>query len=106
MDNNGLTLPPFQARIVEEEGKRKIFDPVRRKYVALTPEEWVRQHFVNYLVTVKGYPAELIANEVQIRLNNTTKRCDTLLYDRLLQPQMIVEYKAHPWKSRKMYLNR
>ena len=94
MDNNGLTLPPFQARIVEEEGKRKIFDPVRRKYVALTPEEWVRQHFVNYLVTVKGYPTELIANEVQIRLNNTTKRCDTLLYDRLLQPQMIVEYKA------------
>ena len=89
-----LTLPPFNAKIIGGEGRRQIFDPVRKKYVALTPEEWVRQHFVNYLVTTKGYPLELMANEVQIRLNHTAKRCDTVLYDRLLQPRMIVEYKA------------
>lgn len=94
MKKDILLLPPFDAKIIEKDGREKIFDPVRRKYVALTPEEWVRQHFVNYLVSVKKYPLELIANEVQIQLNNTVKRCDTILYDRLLSPLMIVEYKA------------
>jgi len=71
-----------------------IFDILRRKYVALTPEEWVRQHFVHYLLERKGYPSGLLANEVQLLLNGTKKRCDSVLYDRNLHARMIVEYKA------------
>ncbi len=89
-----LNLPTFAAKVKEKDGKPVIFDPVRRKFVALTPEEWVRQHFVNYLICNKGYPKELLANEVSLKLNGTTKRCDTVAYDRFLVPLMIVEYKA------------
>lgn len=89
-----LNLPTFAAKVKEKEGKRSILDPVRRKFVALTPEEWVRQHFVNYLITDKGYPKELLANEVPLKLNGTAKRCDTVVYNRFLAPLMIVEYKA------------
>ncbi|WP_099465298.1 type I restriction enzyme HsdR N-terminal domain-containing protein [Parabacteroides provencensis] len=89
-----LNLPTFAVNIAEKEGKRMILDIVRRKYVALTPEEWVRQHFVNYLFTTKGFPHELLANEVSIKLNNTSKRCDTVVYNRFLIPLMIIEYKA------------
>lgn len=89
-----LNLPSFEVKIVMKEGKRLIFDSIRKKYVALTPEEWVRQHFVHWLVAEKGYPASLIANEVQIQLNATRKRCDTVLYDTSLRARMIVEYKS------------
>lgn len=89
-----LNLPIFEVKIVIKEGKRLIFDSIRKKYVALTPEEWVRQHFVHWLVAEKGYPVSLMANEVQIQLNATRKRCDTVLYDRSLRARMIVEYKA------------
>ena len=89
-----LNLPTFAAKVKEKDGKHIIFDPVRRKFVALTPEEWVRQHFVNYLITDKGYPKELLANEVPLKLNGTSKRCDTVAYNRFLAPLMIVEYKA------------
>lgn len=75
-------------------GKSVIFDAIRRRYVALTPEEWVRQHFVNFLMVHKGYPRELLANEVQILLNGMKKRCDTVLYKRDLTARMIIEYKA------------
>lgn len=89
-----LNLPPSSFKIVNRGGKDVIFDVLRRKYVALTPEEWVRQHFTHYLLEQKGYPKGLLANEVQLRLNGTTKRCDTVLYDRDLTARMIVEYKA------------
>lgn len=89
-----LNLPGFTPKVAEKDGKRTIFDPVRRKYVALTPEEWVRQHFVNYLVTARNYPQDLLANEVMVKLNGTSKRCDTVVYDRFLVPLVIVEYKA------------
>lgn len=89
-----LNLPSFEAKILKKDGKNVIFDPIRRKYVALTPEEWVRQHFVHFLVERKGYPRSLLANEVQLVLNGTKKRCDTVLYRRDLTAQMIVEYKA------------
>ncbi|MDR2809916.1 MAG: type I restriction enzyme HsdR N-terminal domain-containing protein [Tannerellaceae bacterium] len=89
-----LNLPGFDAKVTEKEGKRMIFDPLRRKYVALTPEEWVRQHFVNYLIAEKRYPAGLLGNEITLRLNATTKRCDTIVYNRFLVPLMIVEYKS------------
>ena len=74
--------------------KNVIFDVIRRRYVALTPEEWVRQHFVHFLLAHKGYPQALMANEVQVQLNGTKKRCDTVLYRRDLTARMIVEYKA------------
>ncbi|MEG1748079.1 MAG: type I restriction enzyme HsdR N-terminal domain-containing protein [Tannerellaceae bacterium] len=89
-----LNLPTFAAKVVQKDGKQTIFDPVRRKYVALTPEEWVRQHFVQYLITEKGFPKELLANEVALTLNGTAKRCDTVVYDHFLIPLMIIEYKA------------
>jgi hypothetical protein len=89
-----LNLPTFPAKVIEKNGKKLIFDTVRRKYVALTPEEWVRQHFVNYLITEKGYPSGLLANEVAVKLNHTNKRCDTVVYDRYLVPLVVVEYKS------------
>ena len=89
-----LNLPAFDAKIIVKNGKNVIFDSIRRRYVALTPEEWVRQHFVNFLIAHKGYPRELMANEVPITLNGTRKRCDTVLYKRDLSARMIIEYKA------------
>ena len=89
-----LNLPPYATKIAVRDGKNTIWDVIRRKYVALTPEEWVRQHFVHFLVEHKGYPASLLANEVALTLNGTSRRCDTVLYDRTLSPRMIIEYKA------------
>ena len=71
-----------------------IFDFLRRKYVALTQEEWVRQHFVHYLVEHKGYPKGLIGNEIELQIGAKRLRCDTILYNRMARPQMIIEYKA------------
>ncbi len=67
---------------------------MRDKYVNLTPEEYVRQHFVAYLRKELGYPASIMANEIAIELNGTRKRCDTVIFDRDAAPYMIVEYKA------------
>ena len=89
-----LNLPSFETKICERDGKQQIFDPIRKCYVTLTPEEWVRQHFVHYLTDQKGYPSSLMGNEVSIMLNGMKRRCDTVVYDRQLQPRMIVEYKA------------
>ena len=89
-----LNLPSFDVKIQQRDGKNLIFDSLRKKFVALTPEEWVRQHFVHYLTEVKGYPKGLLANEIQLELNGTRKRCDTVLYNKELRARMIVEYKA------------
>ena len=89
-----LNLPVFDTKINVRNGKNVIFDVIRKRYVALTPEEWVRQHFVHFLIAHKGYPTALLANEVMVKLNGTTKRCDTVLYRRDLSARMIVEYKA------------
>lgn len=89
-----LNLPSFDINVKKIGGKLSILDPLRRKFVALTPEEWVRQHFVIFLLREKGYPAALIANEIQIDLNKLKKRCDSVVYNRDLSPLMIIEYKA------------
>lgn len=89
-----LNLPIYPFKIVTRNNKQYIFDALRKKYVALTPEEWVRQHFTRYLLEEKGYPKGLLANEMQVNLNGTRKRCDTVLFRRNLTAQMIVEYKA------------
>ena len=89
-----LNLPSFDKKITMKDGKPFILDIIRRQYVALTPEEWVRQHFVHFLIHHKGYPQSLMANEVQLKLHGMSRRCDTVVYDRSLRPRVIVEYKA------------
>ena len=89
-----LNLPQYEIKIGEKNGKRTIFDFLRRKYVTLTPEEWVRQHFTHYLTDHKGYPKGLMGNEVELRVGEKRLRCDTILYNKEGQPRMIVEYKA------------
>lgn len=94
-NNHSLNLPAFACRFERgSDGIDRIYDCLRRKFVALTPEEWVRQHFVNYLISALAYPEGLMANEVSLKLNNTARRCDTLIYSRQGKPLMIVEYKA------------
>ena len=89
-----LNLPKYGIKIKNDKGHQTIFDVLRRKYVALTPEEWVRQHFVHFLIEHKGYPKALMANEIQLAIGNKKLRCDSVLYDRMLKPRMIIEYKA------------
>ena len=89
-----LNLPEYAIKIGEKDGKPTIFDFLRRKYVVLTPEEWVRQHFTHYLVSQKGYPKALLANEAQLLMGDKHLRCDTVLYNKTMQPLMIIEYKA------------
>ncbi len=89
-----LNLPPYQLRVRETNGRKQILDILRRKYVALTPEEWVRQHFIHYLIDHKGYPAPLLANEVPLQVGEKKVRADSVLYDNQLRPRMIIEYKA------------
>ena len=89
-----LNLPKYEVKIRKEGNTTKIFDVLRNKFVALTPEEWVRQHFVHFLMNHKGYPKGLLANEMELRIGEKRMRCDTVLYDKQLQPRMIIEYKA------------
>ena len=79
--------PVFQLK--KEAGKDMIFDPLRKRWLLLTPEEWVRQNFVQYLIQVKKYPASLIAMEKVIKLGELKKRFDILVYNKLHQPWMI-----------------
>ncbi len=90
-----LNLPCADLKIkADVSGRAVVYDCWRRKWVALTPEEWVRQHFAWMLVQDKGYMPGRMGNEVSIRLNDTDRRCDTVIYDNEMQPYMIVEYKA------------
>lgn len=89
-----LNLPPAPLSISKVRGRIMVFDVLRKKHVALTPEEWVRQHFIHYLITEKGYPAALMCNEMAITLNGMSRRCDSVLYDTQLHPRMIIEFKA------------
>ena len=89
-----LNLPSFDYKIKKEKDRLFIFDIIRKRYIALTPEEWVRQHFVSYLISYKGYPLGLIGNEISLRLNGQNRRCDTVIYDIYGSPLMIIEYKA------------
>jgi len=89
-----LNLPAVELKIKKQNGKDYVFDSLRKQYVSLTPEEYVRQQFVSYLIEHKGYPSSRLANEIAIVLGNVRKRCDTVLYDNYLQPLMIIEYKS------------
>lgn len=89
-----LNLPAYNFRIIKKNEKPFIFDDLRKKFVALTPEEWVRQHFIRFLINVKHYPASLIAIEKQLVINSLKKRCDAVVYSRNAEPLMIIEFKA------------
>lgn len=89
-----LNLPNFDIELRKADNQEvEVFDPLRRKWVVLTPEEWVRQHFARYLTTALGVPPTFVANEVGVRLNGRQRRCDTVIYRRNLEPLCIVEYK-------------
>ena len=83
----------MSIKLRDTEGHREIFDIVRQRYVALTPEEWVRQHFILYLHEELNYPLELIQVEGAITLNGMTRRCDIVVYDNEVKPFIIVECK-------------
>ncbi len=91
-----LNLPQADLKVRNGSSGQhmEVFDQWRRRWVALTPEEWVRQHFVAMLVNEKGFPAGSIGNEVALTLNNTRRRCDTIIYGADRDPLMIIEYKA------------
>lgn len=91
-----LNLPPRSLPLTQNaDGTITVFDPLRRKSVMLTPEEWVRQHFVSYLVSDLGYPAGLIGNEVSLNLNGLRRRCDSIVWRQSdAAPLMLIEYKA------------
>jgi hypothetical protein len=89
-----LNLPPFEYKLKKAEGKLWIFDVIRKKYIVLIPEEWVRQHFVHFLVTSHKYPRSLIRVEGGLQFNELQKRSDIVVFDRSGSPWMIVECKA------------
>ena len=89
-----LNLPTFEIKLSGTKEHPRIFDILRRRYVALTPEEWVRQHFVMFLINYRNYPSALIANETSISLNGMSRRCDSVVFRSSLEPLVIVEYKA------------
>lgn len=89
-----LNLPNYNFKLKSTENKTFIFDKIRKKYVVLTPEEWVRQHFTMYLLEDKNYPISLVAIEKQLTLNNLKKRSDILIFNKKGKPDIIVECKA------------
>jgi hypothetical protein len=89
-----VNYPEPAFRIREEQGRRQVFDEVRRKWVALTPEEWVRQNLIRWMVGTLAYPASLVAVERELTLGALRKRFDILIFDREQKPWMMVECKA------------
>lgn len=89
-----LNLPDIKATLKKEEGKVWIFDMIRKKYIILTPEEWVRQHFIHYLIFELNYPRSLFRIEGSLTYNKLQKRSDILIFDRAGKPWMLIECKA------------
>lgn len=89
-----LSLPPFEYKVRKQSGTTMIFDVIRKKYVVLTPEEWVRQHVIHYLTAYKHYPLSLIAVEREIALYGMRRRFDVVCYDRNGEPYLLIECKA------------
>ncbi len=89
-----LSLPAYDFRYTIKEDKKYIFDIIRKKYVLLTPEEWVRQNFIRYLIEEKGYIQSLVRVEMFFKLNRLAKRADIALFNRKGQPKVLVECKS------------
>jgi hypothetical protein len=90
-----FNLPTYAIKTTQRKGRTAIYDILRRRYVALTPEEWVRQHFIHHLIEHKGYPQALLANEVGLTVGGVMRRCDSVLYHHEGgRPRIIMEFKA------------
>src|SRR4051812_21827468 len=89
-----LNLPDFEYALRKADGKVWIFDVIRKKYLVLTPEEWVRQHFIHYLISSLKYPKALIKVEGGLTYNELRKRSDIVIYNREGKPWMLVECKS------------
>lgn len=91
-----LNLPAASLHVkTGQTGRQLVYDPLRRRFVTLTAEEWVRQHFVHFLVSERGFPPALMANEVGVNVGGVTRRCDSVLFARAdAAPRVIIEYKA------------
>ena len=88
-----LNFPEYTFSVRQTDGKAEIFDVVRKKFVALTPEEWVRQNLIHYLNECKKYPIGLFQVEGSITVNSMPKRCDIIVYNNSLKPLLLVECK-------------
>ena len=89
-----LNLPSYNFKIRKNNNNYEIFDSIRKQYVSLNPEEWVRQNFIRFLVEEKQYPEMLIAVEKSIKLNRMIRRPDIVIYDKTTKAKLIVECKA------------
>lgn len=89
-----LNLPKYPFKISKEDNKLLIYDEYRKKKIVLTPEEWVRQHFLKFIELEKGYPKSIIAVEKEVKVNNLKKRFDILIFDSNGKPNLIVECKS------------
>ncbi len=89
-----LNFPEYDFKLKKQDGKLLIFDVIRKKNVVLTPEEWVRQHTLQYLIHDKNYPKNLIAVEKELQINQTKRRFDIVVFNRQMHPQILVECKA------------
>ena len=89
-----LNLPTYEFRTTERNGKRMIYDPLRDRYVRLTPEEWVRQHFVQYLIQELDVPGGLVAIEASFQYQDQPRRADAIVHDRHGDSLLLVECKA------------
>lgn len=88
-----LNLPNYPFKIKSIKGRKQIFDPIRKRWLVLTPEEWVRQHFVQFLIQEFTYPSSLIGIEARLSLYKTEKRADIVVHDKAGAPWMVVECK-------------
>ncbi len=89
-----LNLPEYSFRFKNTDGKEFIFDALRKRFVRLTPEEWVRQNFVQFLISEKKYSSALIAVEAGVNVNNNHQRADLVVFNRNGSPILVAEFKA------------
>ena len=89
-----LNLPEYQLKVRMEAERKEIYDPFRKRFFVLTPEEWVRQNFLQFLVQEKGFPASRIAVEKGLKVNGMSRRFDAVVYDSHAQPRVLLEFKA------------
>jgi len=89
-----LNLPEYQFKIIKTNDKLKIFDLVRKKYVMLTPEEWVRQNFIMYIIKEKKVPESHIKIESSLQINSLIKRTDAVVYNKNMELSALIEFKA------------
>mgnify|MGYP000120853843 CR=1 FL=1 len=93
-NGSSLNFPSYQFRVKQDDGNRYIFDVIRKKFIALTPEEWVRQHLVSFLIHDLNVPTGLIGVEVSFSFNSINHRADVVVYNKKGQPLLLAECKA------------